>query len=589
MWFGYGDDIWDTILKLFAVVIGICCVMLLYIAYQVNQSQGEKSDTHASIYTVLIVASILLKGILKTFVYSSTFPPPQYIAIVTTWDASLSMLAATFPSRVARKDRDLSQYLLNTKKKFIRFLSKEYRLSLKTIISSVKLTISSVQSLSDLPSMAAVLSLLTDVRYSCDHACSLLDNVMLVDEIKDRSLSLSCTEHSVFAILHEAVEPLKQAAMHARVHLQHDLPMHIDPNLEGVMINVDKSQFIQALRNLIHHSIKVTPCGQDVKIFCFALRDRASQRHLSRSSKVYAISKEGYEYGSFMIEDKKNINSVCIEVHDNGPGVPQEMRDDLFKESMIESYLPQSITADAEIGLYVSQGIIKLHGGKIGVYSEENQGCVFSVEMQVSSVLDVEELETREITEPKNSNGGTLPDSFHSERTSCEVKTSHHQWTHQEDFSNVSLKRALIVSSNSRDVVLLREVLEPCTAEVVHKNNYADAMVAIDNSLYELQTFNIVIMDSSMAGENVSNMVSKFRKKGYSGIAVLISDEHFPDTNEKFLLRGGEYVLLRPLISSDLERVLIASYRLMLKSSLYFLAEQGMKSLNISQPEERNI
>lgn len=65
-------------------------------------------------------------------------------------------------------------------------------------------------------------------------------------------------------------------------------------------------------------------------------------------------------------------SDVWIEVADNGPGIPEDQRDDLF--SLFES---TKGTRGTGIGLAVSQKIIREHGGDIMVESEPDQGSRF--------------------------------------------------------------------------------------------------------------------------------------------------------------------------------------------------------------------
>jgi two-component system, NtrC family, sensor kinase len=65
-------------------------------------------------------------------------------------------------------------------------------------------------------------------------------------------------------------------------------------------------------------------------------------------------------------------SDVWIEVADNGPGIPDDQRDDLF--SLFES---TKGTRGTGIGLAVSQKIAREHGGDIMVESEPNRGTRF--------------------------------------------------------------------------------------------------------------------------------------------------------------------------------------------------------------------
>ena len=67
---------------------------------------------------------------------------------------------------------------------------------------------------------------------------------------------------------------------------------------------------------------------------------------------------------------------IMITVTDNGPGIPQDKLDHLFKRYYRTDYNGQKFTG-LGLGLYISAEIIKNHGGKIGANSQLGQGSEF--------------------------------------------------------------------------------------------------------------------------------------------------------------------------------------------------------------------
>ncbi|GEN77726.1 PAS domain-containing sensor histidine kinase [Chryseobacterium hagamense] len=73
---------------------------------------------------------------------------------------------------------------------------------------------------------------------------------------------------------------------------------------------------------------------------------------------------------------KIDDQEIKISVKDQGPGIPKAQLEHLFKRYYRTNYHGQKFTG-LGLGLFISGDIIKEHGGKVGVESEEGQGSEF--------------------------------------------------------------------------------------------------------------------------------------------------------------------------------------------------------------------
>lgn len=73
---------------------------------------------------------------------------------------------------------------------------------------------------------------------------------------------------------------------------------------------------------------------------------------------------------------KISDHEIKISVRDQGPGIPKEKLEHLFKRYYRTNYHGQKFTG-LGLGLFISGDIIKEHGGRIGVESEEGRGSEF--------------------------------------------------------------------------------------------------------------------------------------------------------------------------------------------------------------------
>ena len=125
------------------------------------------------------------------------------------------------------------------------------------------------------------------------------------------------------------------------------------PPAEGLPpISGDSDQIERALTNLISNAIRYTPEGGQITVRC----------HLTAAH-----------------EDQ---DWVIIEVSDTGIGIPADeltmIFDRFFRASNVSPTVPGT-----GLGLAILRDIVELHGGKVEVESQENQGSIFRIWLPV--------------------------------------------------------------------------------------------------------------------------------------------------------------------------------------------------------------
>ena len=84
--------------------------------------------------------------------------------------------------------------------------------------------------------------------------------------------------------------------------------------------------------------------------------------------------------GGITVRLGKEGGQVCLAVHDTGSGIPPEELPRLFERFHRVEGTKGRTHEGTGIGLALVQELVKIHGGTVGVGSEEGRGSTFSVD-----------------------------------------------------------------------------------------------------------------------------------------------------------------------------------------------------------------
>ena len=83
-----------------------------------------------------------------------------------------------------------------------------------------------------------------------------------------------------------------------------------------------------------------------------------------------------------LVRTKAEGNQVIIEVEDNGPGIPDEIKDKILQPF----FTTKKGTEGTGLGLSITHDIIKAHGGQLDIKSEIGIGSEFKISLPTKIV-----------------------------------------------------------------------------------------------------------------------------------------------------------------------------------------------------------
>jgi PAS domain S-box-containing protein len=226
--------------------------------------------------------------------------------------------------------------LLARKDEFLGIASHE----LKTPITSLK---ASLQILDKLPenefNPPKVQPFITMANKQVKKLTDIVDDLLDVTKIQSGKMQLNITEYLFRDSVMDCIDEIQQ---YAKTH-----KIVIETNDETV-VKADRTRLEQVMINLLSNAVKYSP-GKDKVII--------------------SIERSG--------------ENLRFAVTDFGIGIPQDMQSFIFDRFFRVHEASQNFSG-LGLGLYISAEIVKQHGGKVGMRSEERKGSTFWFELPVT-------------------------------------------------------------------------------------------------------------------------------------------------------------------------------------------------------------
>ena len=318
---------------------------------------------------------------------------------------------------------------MDSKKSYVRYISHELRTPLSAAFLGLKLLTTDLKASRD-PRDVERYDTLYDINMSCVAAVDILNDLLCYDKLGSGSLELHKEEIIVESYLQSSLSMFTAQANESGVTLSfapqsnnHDntqngafrvlginrifLPLHVTD-----LIIADKFKIDQVLRNVISNALKFTSRGGSVTLSASFMPDiitetpspvvlskpklesgsklrDSSDSSISNMTKEKTRKKQPYKWFRSSssvhcgaVKDDSTYGMLVIIITDTGAGISIENQVKLFKE--IIQFSPEKLQAGggSGLGLWISDGILKMHNGKISVFSEgEGHGCSFTIQI----------------------------------------------------------------------------------------------------------------------------------------------------------------------------------------------------------------
>lgn len=221
----------------------------------------------------------------------------------------------------------------------LRSISHDLRTPLTSISGNADALLHSYQALDD----DSRTQMITDIYDDAQWLTELVENLLAVTKISDGSVKLQLSDQVVDDIVAEA---LRHIDRHAVEHL-----ITSDCGELPLLVRADARLIMQLLINLVNNAIKYSPAGSHIEIRAF-----------------------------------REAEHAVIEVSDDGPGIPDAQKPQVFEMFYTGSKRVADSRRSLGLGLSLCRSIVHAHGGELTLHDNTPHGCIFSFTLPLSEI-----------------------------------------------------------------------------------------------------------------------------------------------------------------------------------------------------------
>jgi len=351
--------------------------------------------------------------------------------------ASKLLASSVYQSHQARQEAENANA---AKSMFLSRTSHELRTPLNTIIGFSDLLESDLKNDNSLQNLKTI-------QKASKHLLKLIDELLDITRIEKGELEVSITSIAISNLIQDAIHYFQPLAKINDIHL-------LQAQNENLFAKADQQKLLQVILNLLSNAIKYGPAGGTVKVSAY-----------------------------------RKLDTIFIEVHDEGKGIPTELRDRLF--TPFDRIGAESSKIEGTgLGLALSkQMMLAMHGD---IIVDEHQS-LFTIKLPAGEDM----IQTEEIKQKK--------------------------WQNEDESQKNKKLSVLCVEDNKSNLALIEAILKRHHhIQLITANNIKDAKALLKNQIPDLILLDLNLPDGH--GKDIVHYLKKEYRSARVDIWILSAD-----------------------------------------------------------------
>lgn len=243
---------------------------------------------------------------------------------------------------VVQKRNEIDEILEQDKMKteFFSNISHELRTPLNVILGSVQLVEAYSNDNQYYKSQEKVVRNIAIMKQNCYRLLRLVNNLIDITKIDASAFEVNLKNCDIVSIVEEITLSVSDYVENRGISLV------FDTDIEEIIIACDDDKIERIILNLLSNAVKFTPKG-----------------------------------GNILVNMYNDDDSICIQVSDNGIGIPSNKQKEIFQRFCQITDLFSRHHEGSGIGLNLVKNLIEMHGGSIDVESELGKGTTFIIKL----------------------------------------------------------------------------------------------------------------------------------------------------------------------------------------------------------------